>query len=129
MEAVIAQLKQEFSEKIDKVNLEDIDTVEAFLFIHLEILSQHEALYRNFISQRRLLGEQVNVCYLGIQSIFSHHFGLLLKEDIKVPLSMLFNTWLGLIHYYLNNDDLFGKEDIISKNRNQWIENYLKMIK
>ncbi|MFD2388196.1 hypothetical protein [Enterococcus rivorum] len=70
MEAVIAQLKQEFSEKIDKVNLEDIDTVEAFLFIHLEILSQHEALYRNFISQRRLLGEQVNVCYLGIQSIF-----------------------------------------------------------
>lgn len=88
-----------------------------FLDAHLDILIRHEDFYLRLITERSLLPEEVQYAFADTQSTIAHHFNQLLLREIKlgtikeVPVHMLFNTWLGLIHYYLWNKDFFSPEE------------------
>jgi hypothetical protein len=55
--------------------------------------------------------------YADNQSAIAHHFNLLMSREMKngtvkeVPVHMLFNTWFGMIHYYLWNKDFFSPDE------------------
>ena len=47
----------------------------------------------------------------------------------KLPIHLLFNTWLGLVHYYLMNADLFAPgESVLSRYQDELVSHFLALI-
>lgn len=93
---------------------ENNNNFEKLLYAYLEILSNYENFYIHLIRERGLLPEEVQLTLANIQSTIAYHFNSTVEQEIKrqnikdLPVHMIFNTWLGLIHYYLLNKDLFS---------------------
>ena len=92
-------------------------SISDFLDVHLKILIDHEDFYLRLITERSLLPEEVQYVYADNQSAAAHHFNRMMLRERKngtvkeIPVHMFFNTWLGLIHYYLWNKDFFSPEE------------------
>lgn len=90
--------------------------MEALLKSHLDILSRYEDFYIRLITEKSLLPEDARTILAGLQTTAAHHFSQVLDREIKnrtvkaIPTHMAFNTWLGLVHYYLQNKDSFSPE-------------------
>lgn len=111
-------------------------SMQELLTAYVKILSHHEAFYIQLICERNLLPESAQLTLASIQSTAAFHFNRLLEREItqdivkQLPVHMLFNAWLGLLHYYLCNKDLFApNEPILPIYGNQFIETYLTLIK
>jgi len=47
----------------------------------------------------------------------------------KMPVNLMFNTWIGLVNYYLINKDLFAPTDsVISRYSKQLVEHFISII-
>lgn len=110
--------------------------LEDILKAHINGLMEFEKFYTRLIIERRLLPESASNIYIIIQSSISFHIGEVLKKEIAkgkiidTPIHLLFNSWVGLIHYYLTNGDLFTNEESILNNYGQnLINHYIKLIK
>lgn len=111
-------------------------SLEEILKAHINGLIEFEKFYTRLIIERRLLPESASNIYVIIQSSISFHIGEVLKEEIAkgkiidTPINLLFNSWVGLIHYYLTNGDLFTNDGSILNNYSQdLINHYIKLIK
>ncbi|MBP1047700.1 TetR/AcrR family transcriptional regulator [Enterococcus sp. BWM-S5] len=127
MGTVLSQLLETFDQEMEKKGHE-LATLEEYLLLHLSVLAYHEDLYFHFITQRLLLGKSVNYTYIGLQAAFSHHFEKCVKRELSLPLDVVFTSWIGMVHYYLENRDLFGGKNIISKNKEKWVAHYLILL-
>lgn len=111
-------------------------SLEEILKAHINGLIEFEKFYTRLIIERRLLPESASNIYVIIQSSISFHIGEVLKEEIAkgkiidTPIYLLFNSWVGLIHYYLTNGDLFTNDGSILNNYGQdLINHYIKLIR
>ncbi len=110
-------------------------TLEELLKTHLNILSRHEEFYIHLITERSLLPEEVQYTFANIQSTMAYHFNRILENEIRnqkvkeIPVHLMFNTWIGLIHYYLCNKDFFSPEQpVIERYAEELIAAFLAMI-
>lgn len=111
----------------NKTSLKDI------LYAHLEGLKTNENFYTKLISEAPILHRSAVDSLIMIQSAISHHFLLIIEKEknlyIDSPVHLLFNTWLGLLHYYLTNRHLFTKTDSLLENHGkELINHYMKLI-
>ena len=89
-------------------------TVRDVLAAHLAGLAEHEAFHARLVMEGPLLPPYARATLLGIQSAISAHlaqaagFEMATGAIKTMPVPLLFNTWLGLIHHYLTNRDLFA---------------------
>jgi AcrR family transcriptional regulator len=89
-------------------------TVRDVLAAHLAGLAEHEAFHARLVVEGPLLPPYARATLLGIQSAISAHlaqaagFEMATGAIRTMPVPLLFNTWLGLIHHYLTNRDLFA---------------------
>ena len=135
LNTVIEEFGKEITEKLHE--LVDINSnLEEILSGHLMGVMEFEKFYTRLIIERRLLPESASNTYIMIQSTISFHIGEILKQEIAegkiidTPIYLLFNSWVGLIHYYLINGDLFSNDESILKNYGQnLINHYIKLIK
>lgn len=111
-------------------------SLEEILRAHINGLMEFEKFYTRLIIERRLLPESASNIYIIIQSSISFHIGEVLKKEIAkgkiidTPIHLLFSSWVGLIHYYLTNGDLFTNDGSILNNYGQdLINHYIKLIK
>ncbi|GGL59492.1 hypothetical protein GCM10007968_24320 [Sporolactobacillus putidus] len=55
-----------------------------------------------------------------------------LKQSHKVkdvPIHMIFNMWIGLVHYYLMNRQLFSPDQsVIAQHRDELITSFLQLL-
>lgn len=70
-----------------------------------------------------------------MQSTMSLHFSIAIEQaqqagTVKnIPLHMLFNTWLGLLHYYLQNGDLFAPgKSVLKQRRDELVNSFIALI-
>jgi AcrR family transcriptional regulator len=110
--------------------------VEKLLAMHIDVLIEHEGFYKRLVREAAYLPEEVKNTFIAIQSTVAVHFIEAFEQaasagKIKpVPFHMLFNTWLGLIHYYLLNSELFAPQDsVLTRYKNTLIECFLTLIK
>lgn len=110
--------------------------VEELLKKHLEILIRHEEFYLRLITQRSLLPAEVQYTFADTQSTVACQFNRIFEQEIKkqtmkeVPVHMVFNTWMGLIHYYLCNKDFFSPEEpVLERYKDELVNAFLKLIK
>ena len=115
---------------------ETCDDIEKLLAMHIDILIKHEGFYKRLIKEAVYLPEEAKNTYIAIQSTVSIHFLQALEREINagkikpVPFHMLFNTWLGLVHYYLLNGELFAPEgSVLTRYKDTLIECFVALIK
>ena len=109
LDAFSKEIKEELLLLSDSNN--DIATL---LSMHIDVLIKHEDFYKRLIKETVYLPEETKNTFIAIQSTVSIHFLQALEEKMAegkikdVPFHMIFNTWMGLVHYYLLNSDLFA---------------------
>jgi AcrR family transcriptional regulator len=110
--------------------------IEKLLYMHVGILIQHETFYKRLITAAVYLPAEARNTFIAIQSTVSIHFLQALEHEItagkikNIPFHMLFNTWLGLIHYYLLNGELFApRESVLARYKKDLIECFMALIK
>lgn len=137
-EELLIAVIEEFGERITNKLHESIDTncsLYEALETHISILIEYEAFYTRLIIERRLLPENVLNTYIAIQSAISIHISQAAEKDMesgiirKVPIHLLFNTWMGLINYYLTNGDLFSPDgSVLEKYGKELLTHYINLI-
>jgi len=113
------------------------DCVENFLNEHLMVLEEYEAFYSRLILEKDRLPDEAKYTYAIIQSTAAFHFSSIIAREVEkgavknLPIHVLFNTWLGMIHYYLMNKDFFSgsNESVIKRYGPELQSTYLKLIK
>ena len=106
------------------------------LNMHINVLIKYENFYTRLIKESVYLPEDAKNSFIAIQSTVSIHFFEALEHEINsgnikdIPFHMLFNTWLGLVHYYLLNGDLFAPHgSVLKRHKNTLIKCYMALIK
>ena len=93
------------------------------LYAHLSALEDYEDFYTRLVSEAPLLPAEARDTLIGIQSTVSIHFYDVIRRHQKKHLiknispRLVFNTWLGLVHYYLQNRAVFTPGASVLRNR------------
>lgn len=137
-EALIEEVIETYCEKI-AIRTHDLagssKDLNELLQAHLSGIEEYERFYTRLIIENQMLPAGARKSWITIQSAVSMHFSqvyernadLTRKKDI--PTYMLFNLWMGLVHYYLENADLFAPEgNVIGRYRGLLVESYLKLL-
>jgi len=102
---------------------------------HLEGIREDEAFYTQLVIETRSLPPIARETMISIQSAVSFHINQAAQREMDAgvikPMSMalLFNTWIGLVHYYLTNRDLFSPEKSVIKTcGSMLIDHFMHMI-
>ncbi len=105
------------------------------LQVHLQVIGEFEDLYIRLITEVPMLDSKVNYTLIGMQSTLSFHITQVAEREMieaklkKMPLHLFFNTWIGLIHYYLINKELFApKEKVITRYASELINHFMNLI-
>lgn len=111
-------------------------SVRDILSAHLAGLAEHEQLYMRLITEGRLLPRAPRMSFVMIQSAISLHLGAAVEAETRaglvrpMALSLLFNTWVGLVHHYLVNGDLFtdGSPSVLKQHGPALIDQFYFLI-
>lgn len=110
---VLKRFAQEVGEKLHNLAAFDSEIVD-LLHAHIRVLEGYESFYRNVLAELSSLPKETKTLLISLQSIMSSHFANAIEKGQRegkikdIPLHMMFNTWLGLLHYYLQNGELFA---------------------
>ena len=138
VESLLICLLDSFSQDItmELHSLRESSGIEKLLAMHTDVLIKHEGFYKRLTREAAYLPEEAKNAFIAIQSTVSIHFLQALEQEISagkikdIPFHMLFNTWLGLIHYYLLNSELFAPQDsVLTRYKNNLIECFMALIK
>ena len=138
VESLLICLLEVFArEIIDELHsLSESGDILKLLNMHINVLIKNENFYKRLITEAVYLPEEAKNTFIAIQSTVSIHFMQVLKHEMNarkiknVPFHMLFNTWLGLVHYYLLNGTLFApKESVLKRHKNTLIKCFIALIK
>lgn len=84
-------------------------TIKEVLAAHLKCIEEYESFYTHLVTEGPLLHSSVRNRIFMIQSGLAHNLEKTLPKGKNSPsLPFILNSWLGLIHYYLVNRDLFA---------------------
>ncbi len=110
--------------------------IEEVLRAHLEGLAENEPFYCRLVVESPLLPAYSRAILLGIQSALAYHFRVVFKSAIErgqvkeMPLHLVFNSWLGLVHHYLVNRDLFAPgKSVLEEKGDELIDYFLNMVR
>jgi len=110
--AVISRFGEKMAARVHDL-AEAKQSLKTVLEAHLEILRENELFYVQLLLGMSIFPTQARLQIIAIQSAVSHHICLTAHKEIKkgkvMPLAddLLFNTWIGLLHYYLTNREMF----------------------
>lgn len=103
---------------------------------HLTAILEEEDFYIRVISEMHLLPETVRSVFIGVQSTIAFHMGKMIEKEkqahaIKdLPNYFIFNLWIGLLHYYLQNKMMFAPDSaVIPRYRQDFVSYFLEILK
>ncbi len=103
---------------------------------HIDVLTEFEPFYTRLVIENRLLPKEARDTFLMLQSTVSFHLYQAIQKEVeagvmkKLPEDMVFNGWIGLVHYYIANSDLFAPEgSVLRAYGEKLIEFYINMVK
>jgi TetR/AcrR family transcriptional regulator, acrEF/envCD operon repressor len=133
--AVIEEFGNRIAQRLHELVNENCSLLE-ILEAHLTSLIEFEPFYIRLVIERRLLPKEVTNTYIMIQSTISHHICIASERELeqgvirRLPVHMIYNTWVGLIHYYLTNSDLFSSDGrVLEHHSKELLKHYISLIK
>ncbi|MCG8572462.1 MAG: TetR/AcrR family transcriptional regulator [Spirochaetes bacterium] len=107
-------------------------SIQEVLSIHLDVIHQYEAFYTHLIKEENFLPDTARGAFFELQNIIADYIKKAIKEEkaklqiIDSPLYLMISTWMGLIHYYLQNSDLFAPgHSVIEIKKEELVDHYL----
>ena len=135
LEALLAEVIEEYGRHIALRTHELAATsarMDDLLRAHLTGIGEHEAFYTRLVTENRLLPQGVRDVWIGLQSAMSFHFSRVAAQEwpeAEMDMALMFNTWVGLVHHYLSNGDLFAPEGSVTERYAETlISFYMKMM-
>ena len=137
-EALLNTVIEDFGERVS-LRLHELavcnNSLREVLGAHLKGLMEFEAFYTRLVIEGRMLPESARNAFVIIQSSIAFHISQAAEREMKEgiidpsPMHMLFNTWIGLIHYYLANNDLFAPEEsVLERYGQELLEYFMELI-
>lgn len=111
--AVVSEMALEITDALHALASEGASLREV-LAAHLECLAEREDQVRWLLVDGPVLPEGFRLAWLGLQSAISFHVSQAAERDMaagrvrRLPLHLVFNTWIGLVHHYVMNRELFA---------------------
>ena len=135
LDALIAEVTEEYGRRIAlrthelaarSAHMEDL------LRAHLTGIGEHEAFYTRLVTENRLLPQEARDVWIGLQSALSFHFSRVAAREwpnAETDMALMFNAWVGLVHHYLSNGDLFAPEgSVTARYAETLVAFYMKMM-
>jgi AcrR family transcriptional regulator len=105
------------------------------LAAHLAGIREREGFYARLAAESSLLPPEAKNGLVLMQSAIAFHLAPAVEADRKAKrikamgLGLLFNTWLGLLHYYLANRELFSPgESVIDARGQELLDHFMSLI-
>jgi len=102
---------------------------------HMKGIREREDFYARLVVEAPLLPDEAKTSLVLIQSAISFHLSPAIEADraagkIKaMPLPLLFNTWVGLVHYYLANRELFAPgASVVAERGPELLDHFMSLI-
>jgi AcrR family transcriptional regulator len=108
----------------------------AVLRAHLRVLAELEPFYARLVTEAPLLPLKVRSTLLMLHAGVAREFFFALERDRKAGRArkfekpLIFNTWIGLVHHYIVNRDLFASGDsVIAERGESLINHFMTLVK
>jgi AcrR family transcriptional regulator len=132
--AVAGQIGREITDRLHELvgsGGELRDVLEA----HLRCLEENEDVYRQLVMEAPLLPAEFRATWVGLQSAVASYLCAAAEAAASqgrirtMPAHLVFNTWIGLVHHYLINKDLFVSEgSVIAVHGPTLLEHFLTLL-
>ncbi|MDR1650251.1 MAG: TetR/AcrR family transcriptional regulator [Synergistaceae bacterium] len=134
---LMAVLQRFFIQMLGKLHdLSESSGIDDFLRGHIEILQSCEDFYKRLLTEARLLPEEARGTLESIRSVALQHFTSAAEYETRrgavkdVPIDVMFNAWLGLVHYYMQNMGGPGPgESVLGRYKGELVSNFSALIK
>jgi AcrR family transcriptional regulator len=137
-EALVAAAIEEFGEGLAR-RLHELAAAgagtRAVLEAHLRGLAEREGFYARLVVEAPLLPPRARDSLVAIQSSIAFHLAPAVEADTRggrlrpMPLHLLFNTWIGLLHHYLANRELFAPgASVIERRGRELLDHFMSLI-
>lgn len=109
--------------------------VRGILSAHLKGIAEFEPFYTRLTIESRMLPADSRGALFSVNAAVSSHLSRAAEAEIadgkikNIPAFFLFNSWIGLISYYLVNGDLFAPGgSVISRCGQELLDNFMRII-
>jgi AcrR family transcriptional regulator len=133
--AVVDRFGERLSTELGKRFALDLSLKE-LLKAHVAVLSEFEDFYLRLISESQSLPPQIRSQLYALNASLSYRVYRAAKDAMKegqikkIEQAPFFNTWLGLLHYHIQNRDLFSERTPILKEiGDDLIRQFMNLIK
>jgi AcrR family transcriptional regulator len=110
-------------------------SVREVLSAHLESLAKYEKIYARFVLEGPFLPRRARRALVGIQSAIASQLEEALELERgegtvrDLPTDLAFNLWIGTLHHYLANRDLFApRGSVIARVGPRLLEHYTELL-
>ncbi len=134
------------TEVVDELARDITDTIHARVHVggslrdaltaHLDGLAEHEDAIRWLLIETPLSPRGFHLAWVGMQSAISVHLAEAAARDIEagrvreMPIDLLFNTWIGLVHHYVINRELFAPgRSVLRVHGAELLEHFMGLVK
>jgi len=108
----------------------------AVLQAHLRVLAQIEPFYARLVTEAPLLPPKVRSTLMLLHAAVSYELFAALERERKagrarkIERPLLFNTWIGLVHHYLVNRDVFATgNSVIAEQGDILVNHFMALVK
>ncbi|MEV6314712.1 TetR/AcrR family transcriptional regulator [Streptomyces sp. NPDC051776] len=102
---------------------------------HLRCLEENEGAYRQLVAEAPLLPAEFRATWVGLQSAVASYLCAAAETEASqgrirtLPAHLVFNTWIGLVHHYVINKDLFVPEgSVIAAHGTVLVEHFMTLL-
>jgi AcrR family transcriptional regulator len=102
---------------------------------HLQCIEAHEDRYARLVAEAPVLPARARTVWIGVQSAISHHLAEAATRQFdagqlrRVPLHLLFNTWIGLVHHYLAHRALFApRGSVVARHGRTLVDHLMSLL-
>ena len=138
-ETLISAVIEAFGEKVARRTHElaaGSGSLRDGLEAYLAGIQEFEDFYTRLVLESAFLPLAARDIYVMIQSAISFHLSQSAQREmeagtiIRMPFHLLFNTWVGLVNYYIMNRDLFApNESVIERYGTVLVDHIMSLIK
>lgn len=108
----------------------------AVLRAHLRVLAELEPFYARLVTEAPMLPPKVRSTLMMLHAAVSYELFMALERERKagcarkIERPLLFNTWIGLVHHYLVNRDVFATgNSVIAEQGDTLVNHFMALVK
>lgn len=133
--AVIDEFGRRLATEFRRAMEQDLG-LRAVLQAHLRVLQEFEPFYARLVIEAPMLPPKVRSTMLMLHAAVSDRLFVALERERKAGRArkferpLLFNTWIGLVHHYLVNRDVFTNGDsVIAEHGDTLVRHFMSLVK